>query len=97
MIGVQDDMGTIAKGFFEDFFTTRQGTIGRSHILSGMKRCITKDANLELTVSFTEEKVYEGIEGYRSNKGTRNGRFFDHLFSNCRKGCKSFLFECLYS
>lgn len=44
----QRQMALIAKGYFEDLFTSSRGLVDMSHILSGVNQCILIEDNLEL-------------------------------------------------
>lgn len=48
----QNRMAQIAKLYFKDLFTSRQGLNDMSYILSGIDGCIFEEKNLELTAAF---------------------------------------------
>lgn len=56
------EMREIAKRFFEDLITIKGSNGDLSHILSRINRCITEEANLDLTSPFTKEKVFGALK-----------------------------------
>lgn len=56
------NMEKITTCFFAKFFTSKGGVNLRDHILSGVGKCITNEANFHLTVSYTKEEVCEALK-----------------------------------
>lgn len=53
----QNEMEKIARSYLEDLFTMKHGMMGLNHILIGVERCITEEANIELTAVYTVDEV----------------------------------------
>lgn len=70
VIEEQEEMAMVARNFFEDLFTTREGTNDMNYIILGVVRIVTKESNIELIAPFTEEG-FGALKDMRPTKASR--------------------------
>lgn len=68
-------METITRDFINDLFTSTKGVRDFHHILPGVERSISKDANNELIKPFVKEEVDIAIKGMDPTKAPVADRF----------------------
>ncbi|KAA3473191.1 reverse transcriptase [Gossypium australe] len=75
-------MEKIASSYFVEIFATKVGESGISHILSGVDKCNTKEANTELTASYIEKEIFGALNSMGPTKAPGIDGFPAIFFQN---------------